>query len=242
MIGAYILIVLGVVVWAALLPTGKRLPEGVMRGITAFGGAFLLGVCCLDMLPEIAEHYCCYTADGAVFQSLNIAIMPFLAILAGFLIQQMLDGISAHAEHGHTEGNFTLGGLMLGLSLHAFLEGMPLVSQSFAVDRGLLWGIVIHNIPVALILVALMSDRGYTVGKMLLMLVIFGLMSPLGSLLKVFVLQPNYVWQHCIVGMVVGVLLHVSSSILFDHKRNHFSWLNIGLMAVAFIAVGIITH
>ncbi len=242
MIGAYILIVLGVAVWGLTVPFGKRVPEGVMRGITVFGGAFLVGVCCLDMLPEIAEHYCSYTADGSVFQSRGIAILPFVAILVGFLIQQMLDGISAHAEHGHTEGDFTLGGLMLGLSLHAFLEGMPLVSQSFAVDRGLLWGIVIHNIPVALIMVALMADRGYPVGRILLLLVLFGIMSPLGSLLKVFVLQPNYVWQHCIVGMVVGVLLHVSSSILFDHKRNHFSWFNIGLMAVAFVAAGLITH
>ena len=231
MIGAYIAIVLGVAVWGALAPTGKRLPEGVMRGITVFGGAFLLGICVLGLLPESVTMV--WPEDGEP----EVDRRPFLAILAGFLIQQMLESLSAHAEHGHVEGHKAdapVLGLMLGLCLHAFLEGMPLVDMDGNVSNGLLYGILIHNIPVALILVSLLIAHGMTFWKILALLVLFGAMSPFGSLFNLYVVQPDENQQRLIIGLVIGVLLHVSSSILFDHKQHDKLWLNIGLCVVAF--------
>lgn len=237
------MITLGVAAWAFTVPFGRRMPDSLMRGVTVFGGAFLLAVCCLDLLPEVAEAYGCHEGE----RQRVLAMAPFVAILVGFLVQQLLESLSAHVEHGHIEDGdghhhqATLLGLVLGLSLHALLEGMPLVSQDFTVDRGLAWGIVIHNIPVALILVGLMVDRGYGFWRVLLLLTLFGAMSPLGSLLKIYVLRPNDFFQHILIGLVVGVLLHVGSSILFDHKRNHFSWLNVGLTTAAFLLAAVIT-
>ncbi|MBR1799269.1 MAG: hypothetical protein IJ761_05150 [Bacteroidales bacterium] len=227
MLGAYILVVIGVAVWSLAVPFGNRMSVSLQRGITVFGGAFLLAVCCLELLPETAS-----IEDHDVW--------PFVAILVGFLVQQVLDGLSAHAEHGHTEDGFTMLGLMIGLCLHAFLEGIPLVWQG-KVMHGLLWGIVVHNIPVALIIVSLATNRGWGFGKVLAMLVVFGIMSPIGSISSLYVIRPNPQWHCILTGLVVGVLLHVSSSILFDHKRNHFSWLNIGIMTVAFALAALIT-
>lgn len=233
MIGAYILIVFGVAVWAAAIPLGRRIPDNVVRGITVFGGAFLLGVCFLHLVPEMAE---CGQR------------LPFYAVLLGFLIQQLLDGLTAHAEHGHLEGERltvkgeSMLGLMVGLSLHALLEGMPLVGVDGQVDRSLLYGIVIHNIPVALIMVGMMMGHGYSFWRVLCLLLLFGAMSPLGSLFNIYVLQPDEGVQHIIQGLVVGVLLHVSSSILFDHKHNSFTWLNTGLTLTAFLLVFFTIH
>ncbi|MBR0170512.1 MAG: ZIP family metal transporter [Bacteroidales bacterium] len=233
MIGAYILIILGVAVWAAAIPLGRRIPDGVVRGITVFGGAFLLGVCFLHLVPEMAE---------------SGQRLPFYAVLLGFLIQQLLDGLTAHAEHGHLEGERltvkgeSMLGLMVGLSLHALLEGMPLVGVDGQVDRSLLYGIVIHNIPVALIMVGMMTGHGYSFWRVLCLLVLFGAMSPLGSLFNIYVLQPDEGVQHIVQGLVVGVLLHVSSSILFDHKHNSFTWLNTGLTLTAFLLVFFTIH
>ncbi len=225
---AYIIIVLGIVVWGLMVPFGKRLSDNTMRAITVFGGAFLLAVCCLELLPEATA--------GVFMDDTWLGKLPFVAILIGFLLQQVLDGLSAHAEHGHTEDGYTIGGLMLGLCLHAFLEGMPLV-QDGQVNKGLLWGIVVHNIPVAILLVGLMTARGHSFGRILLLLFLFAIMSPLGSLCCSHLIQPAPRWQCFIDGLVVGVLLHVSSSILFDHKRNHFSWLNLLLILLAFVSV-----
>ena len=209
---------------------GRRVPDGVMRGVTVFFGAFLLGVCVLGLLPEAME---------------GTSRLPLFCILAGFLIQQLLEGLSAHAEHGHVEGHehgVPVFGLMLGLCLHAFLEGMPLVEGDGTVNQGLVWGIVIHNIPVALILVALLAAHRMGFWKVLVLLVLFGAMSPAGSLVNLYIVQPNEEQQQMIIGLVIGVLLHVSSSILFDHKRHGFSWLNIGLTVLAFAATYLIIH
>ena len=231
MIGAYIAVVLGVAVWALMTLVGRKVPDGIMRGITVFGGAFLLGVCVLGLLPEATE---------------GTSRLPFFCILAGFLIQQLLEALSAHAEHGHVEDHHNHGvpvlGLMLGLCLHAFLEGMPLVETSGAVNQGLVWGIVIHNIPVALILVALFTAHRMGFWRVLALLLLFGIMSPAGSLVNLFLVQPDEEQQRMIIGLVIGVLLHVSSSILFDHKQHGFSWLNLGLCVVAFAAAFLTVH
>lgn len=231
MIGAYIAVVLGVAVWSLMTLVGRKVPDGIMRGITVFGGAFLLGVCVLGLLPEATE---------------GTSRLPFFCILAGFLIQQLLEALSAHAEHGHVEDHLNHGvpvlGLMLGLCLHAFLEGMPLVETSGAVNQGLVWGIVIHNIPVALILVALFTAHRMGFWRVLALLLLFGIMSPAGSLVNLFLVQPDEEQQRMIIGLVIGVLLHVSSSILFDHKQHGFSWLNLGLCVVAFAAAFLTVH
>ena len=231
MIGAYIAVVLGVAVWSLMTLVGRKVPDGIMRGITVFGGAFLLGICVLGLLPEATE---------------GTSRLPFFCILAGFLIQQLLEALSAHAEHGHVEDHHNHGvpvlGLMLGLCLHAFLEGMPLVETSGAVNQGLVWGIVIHNIPVALILVALFTAHRMGFWRVLALLLLFGIMSPAGSLVNLFLVQPDEEQQRMIIGLVIGVLLHVSSSILFDHKQHGFSWLNLGLCVVAFAAAFLTVH
>ena len=230
MIGAYIAVVLGVAVWSLMTLVGRKIPDGVMRGITVFGGAFLLGVCALGLLPEATE---------------GTSRQPFFCILAGFLIQQLLEGLSAHAEHGHVEGHshsVPVLGLMLGLCLHAFLEGMPLVDMSGSVNHGLLYGILIHNIPVALILVSLLTARRMDFWQVLALLTLFGLMSPLGSMFNLGFVHPDEDYQRMIIGLVIGVLLHVSSSILFDHRQHGFSWLNLGLCVVAFAAAFLTVH
>ena len=221
---------MGVAVWSLMTLAGRRIPDGVMRGVTVFGGAFLLGICVLGLLPEAVE---------------GNSRLPILCILAGFLIQQLLEALSAHAEHGHVEDHehgIPVVGLMLGLCLHAFLEGMPLVEANGTVNQGLVWGIVIHNIPVALILVALLTSHRMGFWKVLVLLVLFGAMSPAGSLVNLYLIQPDEEQQRMIVGLVIGVLLHVSSSILFDHKQHGFSWLKLALCVTAFALAYLTVH
>ena len=239
MIGAYILIILGVAVWSLTTLLGRKVPDVLMRGVTVFGGAFLLGICVLNLLPESVDII--IPEDGDI----EVGLRPFFAILAGFLIQQLLESLSAHAEHGHVENNnggTPVAGLMLGLCLHAFLEGMPLVEIDGNVNHALLYGILIHNIPVALILVALLTARQMKFTTVLGLLLLFGAMSPLGSLFNIYVVQPDEELQRIIIGLVIGVLMHVSSSILFDHKQHHFSWLNMSLTVVAFALAFITIH
>ncbi len=161
------------------------------------------------------------------------------AVMVGYLVQLMLERLTHGVEHGHAQsgGNSrqTIGALMIGLCIHAFLEGMPMVDLDGDIHQGLLYGIVLHNIPIALVLVALFIGNGYGFWRSLALLTLFAIMTPLGSVCGLYLIPENEVLQSLVMGVVVGILLHVSVSILFGN-HNCFSWSKLLLIFLAFVA------
>ena len=100
--------------------------------LLAFSGAFLLGTTLTSLLPS-------------VFTNGNEHISYW--ILAGIIIQIVLEQLSKGAEHGHihtSEKRIPMT-LVTGLYLHAFIEGFPIHKHN-----DLLWAIVIHKLPIAM--------------------------------------------------------------------------------------------
>ena len=256
---SYILIFGGIVIWGILLPKGKKLPQILLDSITAFGGAFLLGSCFINLVPHMYAH-------GFAIDGIKIGV----AVLIGFLIQLLLESLTNGIEHGHNHchcceeesdthhhdsdstsheahhhhhhdglchENHThpVTGLMIGLCIHAFLEGMPLVDTDGTIHQSLLYGIILHNIPLALVLLTLFVNNRFSLAKSLLLLSVFAIMTPLGSLSNLFIVSNDNTVQAFIMGIVVGILLHVSVSILFDHESKH-KYLKLILIILAFIA------
>lgn len=256
---SYILIFGGIVIWGILLPKGKKLPQILLDSITAFGGAFLLGSCFINLVPHMYAY-------GFAIDGIKIGV----AVLIGFLIQLLLESLTNGIEHGHNHchcceeesdthhhdsdstsheahhhhhhdglchENHThpVTGLMIGLSIHAFLEGMPLVDTDGTIHQSLLYGIILHNIPLALVLLTLFVNNRFSLAKSLLLLSVFAIMTPLGSLCNLFIVSNDNTVQAFIMGIVVGILLHVSVSILFDHESKH-KYLKLILIILAFIA------
>lgn len=255
---AYALIIVGIVIWASLIPGRRHVGPKTMNYITIFGGAFLFASCFINLVPHmfLGDEPYRFVTPGVHFK---IAA----AVMLGFLIQLLLEQLTKGAEHGHNHcpcceeeqeaeehhhehhphaghchnaSIHPVTGLIVGLSIHAFLEGMPMVDLDGDIHQGLLYGIVLHNIPIALVLVGLFLHNGYGFWKSLLLLAIFAVMTPLGSLCNLYLVPQNEVLQSLLMGVVVGILLHVSVSILFDHDHNNFSWGKFALILVAFIA------
>lgn len=237
MIGyAYILLIIGVVVWAALIPQRRRVGERWMEAISIFGGAFLLGSCFINLVPHMY-------LEGFSVGGLKVGV----AVMAGFIVQMLLERLTKGIEHGHNhsechhcecheEHSHPVAGLLIGLSIHAFLEGMPLVDTDGDVHLGLLYGIVLHNIPLALVMVGLFISNRFSFLKSFLLLLLFAVMTPLGSLCNLYLLPAEESLQCLIMGVVVGILLHVSVSILFDQDHYKFSWVKLLLILLAFAA------
>ena len=238
---SYILLMMGVMVWGVLLPGRKMVSPRWMEAISIFGGAFLLGSCFINLVPHIyLEGYTLPVGGGA--------LKVGAAVLVGFLVQLLLERLTQCVEHGHNhsechhcehhvEGHVhPVAGLLIGLSIHAFLEGMPLVDAEGDVHQGLLYGIVLHNIPLALVMIGLFVSNGFSTLKSLLLLTLFAVMTPLGSLCNLYLLPQQEGLQCLIMGLVVGILLHVSVSILFDQDHYKFSWNKLILILLAFIA------
>ena len=172
--------------------------------LLAFSGSFLLSVTVFELLPDVylSGHH-------------EIGIF----IMLGLLVQIFLEFLSKGVEHGHMHhheetARFPLL-LLASLSLHSLLEGFPLTAS-----EDLLHGVVIHKIPVAAILSAFLLHSKIGKTKVLLFLGIFSLMTPLGSWIHSSFPQLDH-YAPYIYAVVIGIFLHVSTTILFEASKNH---------------------
>jgi zinc transporter ZupT len=142
-----------------------------------------------------------------------------IALMLGMLLQIALDYFSKGAEHGHIHQDksttrFPLA-LFLSLSIHALIEGFPVADSS-----RVLTGVVIHKIPIALILSLFLIQSQLSGFKQVLFLILFGSMTPLGTLMALYIpeLNPH---KPVINALAVGVFLHVATTILFESSKDH---------------------
>lgn len=190
----------------------------------AFSGAFLFALCVLELIPSL------YKLD---FENTG------LYILLGFFLQLILDYFSHGIEHGHVhiKKNHSVWFpllLMSGLCVHAFLEGMPLSfdysqateahAHSHSHSFPLLWGIALHHLPVAFALVSMLIKSNVSKSTTIIMLIVFASMSPLGNLtglwLGDYFLGDKAGFQ-IIMAIVIGIFLHISTTILFETGDEH---------------------
>ena len=203
-------VLLGMVLVLLLNPDKKYI-----KFLLAFSGAYLLSVTVLHLLPDVYTNIHVHSNhDHASPKTIGILI------LAGVLIQSILEFFSKGAEHGHVHTHSDTKEfpvlLFISLCLHAFSEGLPIHNT----NENLLWAIVIHKIPIGIVLTSFFLNSKYNKKTTVLFLFIFGLMSPLG-----YFLGKNIHWfEHHhdkITAFIIGVFLHISTVILFESSENH---------------------
>ena len=218
----YTLLILSVVAAALTVVWIKPSDPNKLKLLIAFSGAYLLSITALHLLPEV------FLGDdrGAYFGAF---------ILLGFFIQVMLEFLSGGIEHGHAHTHRQGGlpvGLMVGLCLHAFLEGMPLGSEAGHSHHGhdhnhghshglepLLLGIALHKYPVAMVFLAMLLNSGLGRPKAFGLLAVFAAMAPLGTLLSGVEVIGQFHRES--LAIVIGIFLHVSTTILFESSEGH---------------------
>lgn len=197
--------VLGVLLSFLFVLVVKPQKNEYYKLLLAFSGAFLLALTIFELLPEV------YTVSNP--KTVGIFIMM------GILFQIFLEFFSKGAEHGHVHlskehQNFPWL-LFFSLCLHALLEGMPIGS-----NVTIIYGILIHKIPIALILsIFLLGSKIKPIYAGLFM-VLFSIMTPIGTFLvrNVDILS-NYITL--LNALVIGIFLHISTVILFESSEGH---------------------
>lgn len=195
----------------------KSLNQQYLKLSLAFTGAYLFAISLVHLIPGV------YNSD--------INDIGYY-ILAGFFIQLILEHISEGIEHGHIHvhthhGNTFPLAMMAGLCIHSFLEGMPLAGTY--VDHGhshsLLTGIILHHLPVAFALVSMLSQSGIKKKWVLINLGVFALMAPAGALFTNIISHTELLnlssYFNQIMAVVIGIFLHISTTILFESGSNH---------------------
>lgn len=189
-----------------------------LKLILSFSGAFLFAISVLHLIPEI---YSSGTPNVGIF------------ILIGFFAQILLEFFSEGIEHGHIHVHKHGHGhnhafpyaMMIGLSIHSFLEGMPLANITTESHQSLLTGIILHNIPIAMALMTMLLQSHISKKQAILWLIVFALVTPLGSLTS-YAIGENVIGNFSIyfdriMAVVVGIFLHISTTILFESSENH---------------------
>jgi zinc transporter ZupT len=115
--------------------------------------------------------------------------------------------------------------------VHSVIEGIPLGNMlQFGVDssgpvasnESFLWGIVFHQVPVAIALMTLLLATKLKRSNAWLILLAFGLMTPLGVLLGLAITTEQLgINVQLILAVVVGMFLHISTTIIFETTENH---------------------
>ncbi|WP_127139721.1 ZIP family metal transporter [Flagellimonas marinaquae] len=204
-----------VFVWVA-----KPKNSNNIKLLLAFSGAFLLSLTFFELLPDVYHGH-------------NPKIIA-LYILGGILLQVFLEFFSKGAEHGHMhiqlkENKFpTL--LFLSLSVHALVEGVPIHDND-----SILYGIIIHKIPIAIILSIFLINSKMKLSTVLLFIGAFSLMTPLGSYLSTVPWVRDY--GHLLTALTIGVFFHISTIILFESAQGHA--FNLRKLVVIILGIGI---
>ncbi|TCI94920.1 ZIP family metal transporter [Tenacibaculum sp. M341] len=213
---SYILLILSVLVGALFVLIAKPKNKMYTQLLLAFSGSYLLSVTVLHLLPEVYSNDHGHSHAHEHGQHNIIGIL----ILVGILIQSVLESFSKGAEHGHvhihSDSRKSAWLLFISLCLHAFSEGLPIHDT----DQKLLWAIIVHKVPIAIVLTSFFILSKYSKRNAFIFLFIFSLMSPLG-----YYLGNNVTWfiknHHEITALTIGIFLHISTVILFESSENH---------------------
>jgi len=209
-------VLLGYAIAILLKPKGKK----NLKLLLAFSGSFLLSLTVIHLLPEIYESH---------NHSVGIYIM------IGILFQIILEFFSKGAEHGHVHGHDKMThipwALFISLCLHALLEGFPVGHH-----HDLALGIAIHHLPIAIILTTFFLNAELNKVALFLFMLTFAIMTPLGTLVSdSFPVLNQYYTE--ITAVVIGILFHISSTIIFESSEGHK--FNIAKISMIILGIGL---
>ena len=176
--------------------------------LLTFSGAYLLAISLLHLLPELFAN--------------NPTEKIGIFILGGFLIQILLEYFSQGIEHGHFhKSNVIPFSVLISLCLHALLEGVPLGGDlQEHTHNALLYGIVLHKMPVAIVLMTCFLQSNMKKSRAYILLFLFAIMAPLG-VYSGNIFGALSLYHNEILAIVIGIFLHISTTILFESTDGH---------------------
>ncbi len=215
----YLLPLLSVLLGYAVALFIKPKSKTKLKLLLAFSGSFLLSLTVMHLLPEVYESH-------------NHKVGIF--IMMGILFQIILEFFSKGAEHGHVHGHDKMTQipwlLFISLCIHALLEGFPVGH-----NHDLAIGIAVHHLPIAIILTTFFINSGLDKKAIFFFMIIFAIMTPLGTIFSDYVPILNQYYTE-ITAVVIGILFHISSTIIFESSEGH----KFNIAKVSMIILGIL--
>jgi zinc transporter ZupT len=216
----YLLPLLSVLVGFSIALILRPKAKKNLKLLLAFSGSFLLSLTVINLLPEVYESH-----------NHNVGIF----IMIGILFQIILEFFSKGAEHGHVHGHEKINQmpwtLFISLCIHALLEGFPVGHH-----HELALGIAIHHLPIAIILTTFFLNAALNKTALFVFMITFAIMTPIGTLLSDALPVLNQYYTE-ITAVVIGILFHISSTIIFESSEGHK--FNVAKISVIILGIGL---
>lgn len=227
----------------------KGMNEKGTNYLLAFSGSFLLSITLLHLLPETFEEL------GGHKAGLFVLIGFFVQLIIQRITHGMEHGhIHVSADHNHhhhhhhhstvkedhhhhnhhsrhhQKSQLPLLSILLGLSLHAFMEGLPLGFnyRMQATESALFLAVAAHKLPEAILMTTLvMSLRGKF--PALVTILLFSLITPGAAILADFLGKRYFHMSSIVMWMipvVAGAFIHIATTIFFESgtKQHMLTW------------------
>ncbi|MDO4763692.1 MAG: ZIP family metal transporter [Flavobacteriaceae bacterium] len=199
--------------------------EKLAKRLLVLSAGFLIAICVVEVFPQV------YHAHDE-----NIGLW----IILGILLQMFLESLTKGFEHGHfhyEKCQILPVGLILGMFIHAFLEGIPLAHEE-EISPYLL-GILVHNLPISFVLGAFLLREKKNLKIAWITISLFAIASPLGILFGDYFPAD---WRGYFLALSGGIFLHISSVIIFESNKSHkMDWEKM-LLVVLGIAMALSGH
>ena len=117
--------------------------------------------------------------------------------------------------------------LLLSLSIHSFIEGIPLTAPSDILTdvHQLYWSIILHKFPSAFAFCLILLQNCIPKKKIWLYLIVFSLMNPFGawcgSLLAGNGIELGMEVLKAFTAIATGSFIHISTTILYESSNHH---------------------
>ncbi|MCB9046527.1 MAG: ZIP family metal transporter [Chitinophagales bacterium] len=217
----------------------KRLNDDAMQYLLAFSGAFLLSMTLLHLLPETFEE---------------IGSKAGIFLLAGFFIQLFIQRLTHGVEHGHAHihvhdghKHIPITSIMLGLTIHAFMEGLPL-GFNYRMDStepALYMAVAAHKLPEAILATSLIHESYRSKTKTVIGLFIFSMITPFsGIFANMLGMSYHFISQMVIwlIPIVAGAFIHISTTIFYESGTKSHMLTAKKILAILFgIGIGLLT-
>lgn len=188
--------------------------------ILSFSGAYLFSITVIHILPEAVTWSVDFKKAG-------------IFVLLGYFLQMLIEYFSTGVEHGHIHLHDHDTGskkyfIMLAMCIHGLLEGSLLMHPSHVHAEGeantLLIGLVLHKLPEAFALAAVLIGMMHTRISIFSWQLVFALASPLGLFISDYLSDEgilNTESMGLVFALLAGNFLYISTTIFFESNPQH---------------------
>lgn len=202
----------------ALLLMREKFALKISHYLASFAAGTLLGTAFFDLLPEAAHAM---EEQGSGHS--DIFLWTLLGILGFFLLERFIFWFHHHHDHSKTKHEATINLVVLGDSVHNFIDGVVIASTfMISIPLGIVTSLAVaaHEIPQEIGDFGILLHRGLRKKKILLLNILSAFVAVLGALLAYWAQATIEPFLPAILALSAGFFIYIAASDLIPEIHN----------------------